>query len=203
MRNIQSWNIYNNHTLNYTNKYNQGYYVEILQAIESLFNNMIQRHNKVLFATFVLKYPANTASQYPDNNVLLSRFIEALVRYYHRHNHDPKYLWVRERSSTDQIHYHVMILLNANSIQKADGIIEYAIAQWQRCLGIDNGRGFVGRCPAWSSDDRCGAVVIRRNDPYFQQVYGQCFQRASYLGKCYSKGNAPANVNEYGHSRLS
>lgn len=195
---------YNGLPLSYSNDNNQGSYVEIIRAIEAVMACMLQHHARVFFTMFVLKYPANTAGQYPDNNVLMSRLVEALTKYCARHNYHPKYLWVRECPSTGQPHYHFMLLLDENYVQNAYGIHSKATELWQRCLGIENGQGLVHLCTTRDNNiDPYGGVKIRRNAPDFQQVYQQCFQRASYMAKCFSKGNAPAYVNEYGCSRLS
>jgi hypothetical protein len=201
MRNVLHGNTFNGNPLSNSSNNDQGFYHEILQSIEHLMQHMTQRHGKVFFTMFVLKYPANSAFQYPNDNALLSRFIEALMLNCRRRGYDPKYLWVREYSSNGQPHYHIMILLNSDVTQNAHGILSKATELWQGCLGVENASGLVHLCLA-DEHDRYGGVKIIRNSPDFQQVYGQCFERASYLAKTYSKGNSPAYVNGFGCSRL-
>lgn len=203
MRSIIYGNTYNGYELNYTSKNDDGFYVTILQKIEPLLGYMISNHNQVFFTMFVLKYPSASTLSYPNDNVVLSRFLEAFILHCRRRQYDPNYLWVRECSNTGQVHYHLLLLLDADYIQNAHGLQHKATELWQRCLNIEDGRGLVHLCKTGGYDDRYGGVKIRRNAPDFHQVYAACFQRASYLAKCHSKGKAPAFVNELGCSRLS
>lgn len=203
MRNIIHGNTYNNHQLSRTNKNNQGFYGEILEGIESLLSKTTQQHGSVFFTTFVLRFPSNSASSYPNDNSLLSKFIAAFTLHCKRRKFDPNYLWVRESSTTGQFHYHLLLLLNSNYIQNAHaGLLAKATELWRRCLNIEDGRGLVHLCNS-GKYNQYGGIKIRKNAPGFPQVYEECFQRASYLAKCYSKGQAPANVHEFRSSQLS
>jgi len=203
MRDITHNPTHNGHPLSYSSKNDQGFYTEILRRIESLLEDMTQRHGSVFFIMLGLKYPSATYSQYPNDNALLSRFLEALTCHCKRRNYDPRYLWARERSTTGQVHYHLMILLNADYTQNAHGLLDKATKLWQRCLDIEDGSGLVQLCEPNKVDGRFGGVKIRRNDPHVQEVWDGCFQWASYLAKCYSKGNSPRGANEFGCSRLA
>jgi hypothetical protein len=203
MRRVLLENTYNGFELSCSEKNNQGYYVEILQVIESLLNNMTSSHGKVFFSMFVLKYPAGSASIYPHDNSLLSRFIEALTLHYKRKKVDPKYLWVRERSDTGQPHYHFLLLLNGDLVQNAYGILQKATDLWARCLGIENGQGLVHLCKLGEDYAQYGGIKLIRNDPRLQQVQCTYYQLASYLAKRFSKGGLAPYLNGFGHSRLS
>ena len=203
MRNILSGNTYNGYELSNSSKNNQGFYVEILQVIESLFNYMTMHHGKVFFIRFDLRYPANSALTYRDDNVLLTRFIESLTLYYKRKKADPKYLWVREHSNkTGQFHYHFLLLLNGDLIWNGYGIKTKATDLWRGCLdlSVEAGSGLVHLCEY--NDDQYGGIKINRNDPHLKQVFEKCYQRASYLAKRYSKGGLPPYVNGFGCSRI-
>lgn len=202
MRNVFSGNTYSGFELSCSEKNNQGFYREILQAIESLLNDMTMRHGKVFFSMFVLKYPADSASTYPSDNSLLSRFIEALTLHCKRKKSDPRYLWVRENSTTGQVHYHIILFLNGDLIQNAYGILQKATELWQGCLGVGDGKGLVHLCTSDEEYAQYGGIKIIRNDSGVQQVLNKCFQVASYLAKRYSKGGLPPNVNGFGRSRL-
>jgi len=202
MRNVFSGNTYNGYDLSNSEKNNQGFYAEILQAIGALFDSMIKRHGKVFFTMFVLKYPSGSASTYPSDNSLLSRFIEALTLYYKRKKVDPTYLWVREVSTTGQVHYHFTILVNGDFVQNGYGILQRATELWQRCLCIEDGRGLVHLCKLDKDCAQYGGIKIVRNDPGVQQVQNKCYMLASYIAKCYSKDALPPYVNGFGSSRL-
>jgi len=208
MRKVFTGNEYNGKPLSESKKNGKGFYDEILQATESLFVNMINRHSSVFFVRFDLTYPSGSSSSYPDNNDLVSTFSETLMLYCKRHGYDPKYLWVRETSpETGQTHYHFMLLLNGNLIQNAHQLIlGYAINLWQHYLGIEDGKGLVHLSRSNDNDcyydDQYGGVKIMRKDPFFQQVYEKCYQVASYLAKRYSKEGLPPHVNGFGSSRI-
>ena len=203
MRKVLNGTSYNGYPLSKTRKNDQGFYKEILQSVDSLLEYMIRRHSSVFLTMFIVKYPAGSASRYPNDNVLLSKFTEALIRHCTGRHYDPKYLWVRELSSTGQIHYHFMLLLDSNMIQNTDVLIRIKATEiWQRCLGIEDGRGLVHLCPTGEKPDY-GGIKLKRKDPQFQQKLERCYQWASYLAKCYSKGATPAYVNEVGCSRLN
>ena len=114
MRKVIKESTYNGYALSETRKNNQGFYVEILQALESLLNYMTQKHRRVYFTRFDLTYPANSA--YPNDNVLFSAFLDSLIHYYKYKKCDPKYLWVREQSTTGQSNYHLILVLDYENI---------------------------------------------------------------------------------------
>lgn len=193
---------YNNHPLNISNKNHQGFYTEILEPIDSLMEHMVGKYSQVLFVRFDLTYPANTDFSYQNDNNLFSRFIGSLTRQCKRWGFDPQYLWARELSPhTGQFHYHVMMLLNGRKIQDANIIFNHAIKLWNGYFGRDSKGGLVHKCKE-GKYIQYGGIKIRRNAPDFPQVLDNCFERASYLAKCYTKGQSPAGVNEFGSSRL-
>jgi hypothetical protein len=203
MRKIFVGDTYNGFPLSGSWKNNNGFFVEVLEAIESLLNYMTNRHGSVFFTMFVMKYPADSGLRYPNDNALLSRFIEALTLHCKRRKFDPKYLWVRETSTTGQFHYHFVLLLDSNYTQNAYGIHDKAIELWQRCLGIENGKGLVHLCKTVENYAKYGGIKIKRNDPQLQEVRKKCYELASYLAKCYSKEGLPPYVNGFGCSRLN
>ena len=192
---------YNGYDLSATNKKNEGFYCDILQNLENLLNYVTRRHGRIFFIRFDVRYPADSSDLYPSNNRLFSNFMGTLTRYYKRHGHDPKYLWVREFShKTGQIHYHVVLLLDSNLIQKGHGaFLAKANELWQRKLGIDYNDGLIQLC---KRHGEYGGVKITRSSDDFHQVFAECFKRATYLAKCYSKGESPAYVNEFRCSRI-
>ena len=202
MRRVTFGSNYNGYPLSNTSKNGEGFYEEVLCPLQSLMESMSQRHACIFFSRFDFRYPANSAVEYPNDNTLFSGFIDSLMHHCERRKYDPEYLWVRENSKNNQIHYHLVLLLNGDYIQNAYGILQKATELWQRRLNIKDGRGLVHLCPTGENDDY-GGVKIKRNHPNFQQVFQNCYQRASYLAKCYSKSGSPAYVNGFRCSRLS
>ena len=202
MRNVLIRNTYNDKALSESHKNNQGFYEEILQALESIFEDMTRRNRRVYFSMYGLRFPAGSISRYPNDNSLLSKFIEALMRQCKRKNCDAKYLWVRENSSTGQFHYHLVLLLDGNKVQDAKSIMLVATYLWQKCLDINNGFGLVhvSKIDDHERNYYAKGIKINKSDDHFQIVYDKCYQLASYLAKRYSKGGLPPYVKGFGSS---
>lgn len=200
MRSITRDSEYNGFDLSTSRKRNGGHYVEILRKINALFDHMTMRHNKVFYVSLVAKFSSEEYYLYGRDNRIISMFMENLILYYKRNNYDPKYLWVREESRSFQHHYHIMILFNGNRIQNGYGVLRKCNELWSRYIGMENASGLIHLCN--TERYQAGGIMIRRNDPDCHQVVNQCFNSASYLAKCYSKGEAPMYVNEYGSSRV-
>ncbi|MBU1387741.1 MAG: inovirus Gp2 family protein [Proteobacteria bacterium] len=201
---------YNHFPLSYSNKNNNGFYINILDSLQRLFNTMFYRHSQVFVIRLDLTYP--TGIQYPHDNVLFSRFIEALTLYCKRirkskrtgnlvGDYDPMYLWTREDSGTGQHHFHILLLLNGNKIQNGRGISEKAKELWNGCLGV-HAEGLVHLCMPGGAYDQYGGVKLVRGSIDFPELFENVFKWTSYLAKVYSKGNGPKHVKEYGMSRL-
>lgn len=167
-----------------------GDYEEIHRSIYNLFDEAIRRHNKIFFIRFDLTFNANI--DYPSENQLISRFMEALTLHCKRRELDPLYLWVREQARSSNHHYHVLLLLNGNKIQNPYGIFNKATELWGMCLNTD-AAGLVH----YGTD-----IMIRRNGNDFDHTYNEALNLAGYLAKSYSKGEAPKGVREMGKSRF-
>lgn len=203
MRNVLMVETYNGMSLSKTWKNEQGFYGEILQSLETLFEYMMKLHGRVLFSMFVLSYPAGSASMYPVDNSLLLRFLDALMHHCRRKNHDPKYLWVRELSpKTGQVHYHLVLLLDYDNSRNAHAILLKANELWKRCLNVEYNNGLVELIKIDKNEYGYygGGIQINRNDMNYRQVYEKCYELASYLAKRYSKEKLPPYVNGYGSS---
>jgi hypothetical protein len=205
MRKIIKDNTYNGNALSETWKNSEGYYEEILMALKSLFESMINRNSRIYFSMYTLRFPAGSVSSYPSDNSLISKFVEALMRQYRNMGCDAQYIWARENSSTGQFHYHLVLLVDGNKVQNAHLILKAATKIWQRCLDIDNAKGLinVSKIDEFEPGSNKNGIKINKNDPLFPSVYGTCYQYASYLAKCYSKGPLLPYVNGFGHSRLN
>lgn len=209
IRGIFYGDMYNNHELNCSYKGHSGYYVKILDTIERLFNHMVSRHGKVFCFMFELNYPKSYYSNYPENNDLISHFMKKLMIHYNvKLSCNPCYIWARERSDAGQIHYHCILLLNGNKIRDGHRVLRKATQIWEKCLGIEDGKGLVHSVfndkeenDPFYRNQYYGIQLIRCRSE-FDIVYNQCFKAASYLAKCFSKGSAPSFANEFGSSRL-
>ena len=197
MKDVFTGDTYNGYPLSESKKNSEGFRVDILQAIESLFVDMVKRHASVFFVRFDLRFPARSPLRHTGDNALVSRFSELFMLHCKRKKYDPRYLWAREYSKRDNVHYHFILLLNDDYIQNAHVLIKNKATElWQLCLGIEDNLGLVDLCKTHEFPDY-GGIKIRRRDPHFQQVFERCYQWASYLAKRYSKGESPGYTNEY------
>ena len=205
MRNVLMVNTYNGMALSKTHKNGQGFYGEILQSLDLLFEYMMKLHGRVFFTMFVLSYPAGSSHMYPDDNSLLLRFLDALMHHCKPKKHDPKYLWVRELSpKTGQIHYHLVLLLDYDHSRNAHVILQKANELWKKCLKVEDNNGLVELSKIYKNEYGYygGGIQINRNDNNYRHVYEKCYELASYLAKRYSKEKLPLYVKRYDHSRI-
>lgn len=202
MKTVTLEKTYNGIPLCDSTKNNTGFYEEILYSMNSLLADMNNRHNKVFFIRFDLSFPTDLYHTYPQDNSLLSRFLEALSLHCKRRNYDLKYCWVRETSpNTFQHHYHCFLTLNGNRVFSAYGLLPKIIEWWGRCLGVDAG-GLVHLCVNQSGFNQSGGIMMSRTAPEFPLIYQEVFQIASYMAKSFSKGNSPKYVREFGMSQF-
>lgn len=164
--------------------------ITILNGVYRVINGMVEKHGKVYSFRFDVRYPV--AGNYASDNIFISRFIEALIKYYDRKKIDPKYLWCRERVYSENPHYHFIFMVNGNKVQNPYGILTKASDAWGKCLNVD-ASGLINYCQ--------NETMIIRNSPDFNEQLGEFFYRASYLAKVYSK-NSTNGVRNFGMSRL-
>ena len=191
---------FNGHPIFVSNRQPLGSYCDILQSIFNLFVFMVKKHNKVLFVRIDITYPAEIRNLGDNNHI--SRFIESFALRFKRRRIDFKYLWVREAVNPDHNpHYHCMFLLDGNKIQNPYGLFEKATALWEKILGT-GASGLVDYCLGNRGQERNNGVMLCRNSHDFNQKFMDCFYRASYLAKVYSKCSSPKRVREFGLSRM-
>lgn len=130
--------------------------VRYLQEIESTLRQAVSCHPRTLAVRVDLRFPAN--AQRTDDAVI-SRFfaslkaqIEADLNAKDRagrrvHPCTLRYVWVREQDSAPRQHYHVLLLLNADTYnclgnyQAESGNLAYRIrSAWASAVGVVNGQ---------------------------------------------------------------
>ncbi len=100
-----------------------------------------------------------------------------------------RYIWAREYSTTEQLHYHVAIMLNYDTYRSAgafdgtrSGIALMATQAWLRVLNLEYfDYSWLVHFPDNPS------YVLRANDPNLHIPYADCFYRLSYLAKAETK----------------
>ncbi len=182
-----------------------GYRDNILQRSNELINYMIFNHNKTLLIRIDLRLP----SSYVHNglNDEIEQFNKNMVRCFRYGNIDIKYIVVREQSSSNHPHYHVLIIVDGNKIQNPYAVLETATRIWNSIVGSD-ASGLVHLCQHQPGHPIPPLEMIRRpssratgerleqQTAAFERAKQIAFDHASYLAKEFTKGNAPAGVRE-------
>ncbi len=169
-----------------------GFFEILLLRSKDLLDYM-KKHTKVCYVRISLRFPANT--KYPEDNECVRRFIEAIVRSYQRNKTELKYLWVRERKSSVNSHYHLMLLFNGKYVQRPHGVLEKATALWEIQVGGD-GQGLV------QLEAGKRAINLIRHSHDYDANYNEAFRLASYLAKVRSKEVGPGKPRMFGASQI-
>lgn len=179
-------------------KMDQGFYQETLDRINDLICCSREYYSKATFITFILKFPSQFTLSHEDGNLYVSRLLNTFRNWYldkYPTNKPPLYLWVREQSSTGQIHYHVVLVVNGQYIQQGGRVWDYINMRWNSYFSeygpapVDFG---YTRAQYGSNDDnvfKFGAVKIDHSKVHSVVVYSyrDVYEHLSYFAKVYSK----------------
>ncbi len=185
----------------------------MLKKIYDLMTAMVSRHNKVLFIRFDLRFPKNYSTDISNDKVSL--LVKNLKEFYTYHAIDIQSAWVREQSREKHQHYHCLVLMDGNKVQRYHPVLSHVSGVWGRILQCDP-VGLVDYC----NHDRSGnpvqnGIMIRRpsskavgeklekQTQQFQEDFARAFQWASYLCKENQKMNTPPNMRRFGVSQLT
>ena len=182
----------------------------ILQKIDQIMTDMSNRHSKVLFMRYDVRFPQGCA--YPDDNELFSQFQESFIKNRKREGYDPAYIAVRECSWEKHQHYHVVLMMNGHKTQSPHDHIQTAERLWEKTLNLSPKCDNTGRATSYGLIDDCmrnrqgqpqeNGVMLRKDDPEYERKYDQCFRRCSYLAKVNQKDSSPKHQRELFSSRI-
>ena len=193
-------NTYNNKPIQADEHLGYGCNVDILARADALLQHMENRHCKVLFVRFDVRFPQD--GQYKQNNTLFTNFMATFIKYCQRKKFDPAYLWVREQDSAHNQHYHCVLLLNGNKVQHYLPLLQRADTLWQQQLGVHQ-KGLVHYCNSTTGGDYQQNGLMLRQDKHAQQGVGDiCFNWASYLAKMNTKEEDYKGARKVGNSRI-
>ena len=134
---------------------------QYLDALHRVLWQALQAHRRVCAIRFDLRFPADMASASDvTTNQVMSRFIESLKAKVRHHRacakeRDPwapdtglRFVWAREVSQDDRVHYHVAILFNRDvfftlghfTSDKAN-MSKRIVEAWKSALGLPSERG--------------------------------------------------------------
>lgn len=187
-------------------------YDMILNKIYERLRWMSNRHCRVFFVRFDLRFPVNYLTNGGNDEV--SHLFKIMKENASNRGTDVHFVWVREQSREKHQHYHCVMFINGS-----------LVCNYRRYLGeIERVWGLVLSCDAkglvdWCDRDRSGLpvengiMIVRprqdaQGDSFFAQneLYNnslrRCFEWASYLAKTNQKDNTPPGTRRFNASQL-
>lgn len=175
-----------------------NYISAIVSEIQSRLSYALSRHSRVMLVRYDLAFPSDVA--YTDNGMYLRSFLNKLRQNLRRKGLDPIDLWSREQNSGINPHFHCVVLLNGNKVQRLYAVLPLIERLWASTIGSCR-PGLVHYClKNYDGSKSINGCRLTRHD---KELYTQCQDWLNYMAKQYSKGNAPPNAREYGGSRLT
>ncbi|MEC6832291.1 inovirus Gp2 family protein [Photobacterium toruni] len=187
--------------------FDEGY----LSSIEKVIDKSLNDYSRILAVRFDLRLPKGNSDDYIDihdgfnRERLLSKFIDSLkskVKFYvkrknkeWRRNHrcQLRYVWCREKESSDNEHYHVMIIVNKDIYRMIGeyhhngSLASMIVSAWGSSLELDFDQ--VKRLVYFPKNH---SYIIDYNSSEYINQYDCLFHRVSYLAKTRTK-----NINRY------
>jgi len=166
-----------------------GCYPEILTAIYTQLRAMLSHHNKILVIRVDIHFPDN-----PKTNKTISLILKKFKRQLEKKGYALKrlgYVWAREMSSTQNIHYHLVYMVDGNKAQSSftlNQLLDEVVMFIDTKINIH-----------FPTKGKSSYRMIKRSD---KQGILNIFKWLSYLAKERSKGQREATINDYSASRL-
>lgn len=162
--------------------------------LEQIFNTIacsINQQARTFATRFELLIPQSTINW---DSSLISRFIDFLKyeikkdlkrRCINPANCQPRFAWAKERESSHNYHYHVLLILNKDCYFRSgridsdnDNLAMRIQRSWSKALDMDEGKGR-GLVHFPANRD----YILDNRKPEFLQQLSNLFHRASYLAK--------------------
>lgn len=190
------------------------YVTGYLESIKKVLDRSVQDSKRLSVMRFCLRLPKHSNLDANYERQLMSVFFRSLraqldnadIRKTRKssnkrtYSHRMRYVWVRERSSSENYHYHCAIFINRDDYKSLgdidyvyskidengvppDALLGYIYTAWMRTLGL-------------SFDQKRGLIHVPHNHAYkidvhdnsdFMRAYFDAFRRLSYLAKLSTK----------------
>ena len=175
-----------------------NYISAMTTEIQSRLDYALSKHSKVMVVRYDLAFPSDIL--YDGHGMFIRSFLNKLRQNLRRRDLDPIDLWVREQNSSINPHFHCVVLLNGNKVQRLYAVLPLIERLWASTIG-DYRPGLVHYCLTnYDGSKSINGCRLTRHD---KELYAQCQDWLNYMAKAYSKGNAPPHMREYGGSRLT
>lgn len=188
-------------------------YEMILQKIHERLTWMTNKHCRVLFIRFDLRFPRDHKTH--GNNDEISRFFKIMKDNARNSGCEFHFVWVREQKDSDTPHYHCVVLLNGSRVQNYRAFLGEVQRVWGMVLRCFDSTGLVWTCEQdYNGNQVKNGIMIERpkqnvhGESFLEQnnLYNEalraCFYWSSYLAKTSQKDNTPFGVRRFNASQL-
>lgn len=181
---------------------NSLYRPNIHDKLSTLLTEYTTSHSKTMVIRFDATYPKGFNAV--EDNSDISALMKLLIQQCSRKGVSPAYFWVREQSlRSNNQHYHCMLLLDGNKTRRYYPYIELAEKIWGRILGV-NPKGLIHYCDRDPDGNRqANGIILRSDDPYYEDKIDTVVRQAMYLAKIHSKGFYNDGFRDFGMTRIS
>ena len=155
-------NMYRGLPLNTTAKGHDGYYVEVLEAIYKVMTYMYNNYDNVFMTQFTLTYPVDVTTQENENNLSISRCCWNIIRALRAEGINGMFVWGREQSSSENPHYHLMLLVDGGKVQDTKMLEPMVNHYWQKCIDVQCRKNLT--FPSDYNVPKCGVRIPRNLD---------------------------------------
>jgi hypothetical protein len=107
---------------------------QVWRMILNRIDYMAMRHSRVLYIRFDVRYPTFFLSD--GSNDPLVRTLKLFRNYFWKLGIEIQYLWAREQVSSNNPHYHVMVLVDGTQRKSPKEILETVNFYWKSSLGV-------------------------------------------------------------------
>lgn len=172
----------------------------IQDKLTKLLEEATATHNKIIVIRDDIRYPEGYKAS-GDNSDFM-KMNQKQIQKYKRKGYDPRYMFVREQSGSDNPHYHRVIMLNANKTRYGYQVKEDAEKLWGSTLDADV-EGCIHYCDkAKDGSKQPNGVILNRSNKDFKSKFNEVHHQISYLAKARDKGKVKDGVRDFGMSRL-
>ena len=187
-------------------------YTSMLQRFYELLTSMTERHSRVLFVRFDVRFPNGYIPI--GGNEEITHLCKRLKENARSQQIDLSLFWVREQSREKHQHYHCVALIDGNKVQNYRAFLNEVERIWNNITGSaqlgtidwcdrerinqDSGNGIMIQRPRRKAQGE----DLARQQAVFQAAFNRCFEWASYLCKTNQKDNTPRGIRRFGLSQM-
>jgi hypothetical protein len=161
-----------------------GVYREIVRRIIEQLQTGLAIHGRLMVVRFDLH-----SDSFQADNAEIRAFRRRIMVWIERtyQTRHIGFVWVRERETTKQQHYHFALWIDGNKIQHPKRLLAHIMQTWEAIDPSNHTMPYIKK-PFYFVDN--------------QEALAEVVYRVSYLAKTRGKGYRPEQVKDYSTSRL-